>query len=137
MATLEVHDGRGRVERVSVARGGRTLLRNGFTSVLEGQLSGQVQAKRLDMAFLSGLMPRLRRTGGTLEADVKVAGLLGKPIANGEAHLRKGLFDVVGQGVYEDVGLDATFSPIPCRFSSLTAAASSFGRAPRWKTSTS
>jgi len=91
--------------------GGRTLLRNGFASVLEGQLSGQVQANHLDLAFLSGLFPRLRKTGGALEGNVKVAGLLGKPIANGDAHLRKGLFDVVGQGVYEDVGLDATFSP--------------------------
>ncbi|MFN2550180.1 MAG: translocation/assembly module TamB domain-containing protein [Myxococcales bacterium] len=91
--------------------GGRTLLRDGFTSVLDGQLSGQVQAKALDLAFLSGLFPRLRRTGGTLEADVKMAGLLGKPVANGDAHLHRGLFDVIGQGVYEDVGLDATFSP--------------------------
>ena len=32
-------------------------------------------------------------------------------MGQGEAHLRHGLFDVVGQGVAEDVGMDATFSP--------------------------
>ncbi|HEX9578863.1 MAG TPA: translocation/assembly module TamB domain-containing protein, partial [Myxococcales bacterium] len=91
--------------------GARTLLRRGAMSILDGQLSGQVQAKQLDLAFLSGLLPTLRRAGGTLEGDVQVSGLLGKPIASGEAHLRRGLLDLVGQGVYEDVGLDARFSP--------------------------
>ncbi|TMA25312.1 MAG: hypothetical protein E6J78_18030 [Deltaproteobacteria bacterium] len=91
--------------------GGRTLLRRGAMSVLDGQLKGEVQAKQLDLAFLSGLLPNVRRAGGTLQGDVKLAGVLAKPQAEGNAHLRRGLFDVVGQGVYEDVGLDATFSP--------------------------
>jgi translocation and assembly module TamB len=91
--------------------GGRTLLREGISSILEGQLDGRVQAKHLDMAFLSGLLPRIRRAGGTLDCDVSVSGLLGKPSAQGEAHLRKGVVDVVGQGVFEDLGLDASFSP--------------------------
>jgi translocation and assembly module TamB len=91
--------------------GARTLLSRGAASILDGQLSGQVQANQLDLAFLSGLAPTVRRTGGTLDGNVEVSGLLGKPIAKGEAHMRRGLFDVVGQGVYEDVGLDATFSP--------------------------
>jgi len=42
---------------------------------------------------------------------VKMGGTLSKPVAEGDAHLRRGMFDVVGQGVYEDVGLDAKFSP--------------------------
>jgi translocation and assembly module TamB len=91
--------------------GARTLLRRGALSILDGQLSGQLQAKELDLAFLSGLAPNLRRAGGTLYADVKLAGVLARPQANGEGHLRRGVFDVVGQGVFEDVGLDATFSP--------------------------
>ena len=91
--------------------GARTLLRRGAMAVLDGQLTGDLQAKRLDLAFLSGLVPNLRRTGGKLDGAVKVSGLLGQPQAQGDAHLRSGLFDVVGQGVFEDVGLDATFSP--------------------------
>ena len=97
--------------RLQADLGARTLLRDGVASVLDGQVSGDLQAKRLDLAFLSGLAPRLRRTGGMLDAAVKLSGDIAKPVAEGEAHLRRGLFDVVGQGVYEDVGLDATFSP--------------------------
>src|SRR2546428_454953 len=87
---------------LSWCSGARTLLRRGAMSVLHGKLSGQVQCRQLDLGFLSGLA--LRRAGGTLDGEVKVAGLLGKPVADGEAHLRKGMFDVVGQGVFEDVG---------------------------------
>ncbi|HET7788903.1 MAG TPA: translocation/assembly module TamB domain-containing protein [Myxococcales bacterium] len=97
--------------RVDADLGARTLLARGAASVMGGKLSGEVRARRLDLAFLSGLIPRLRRAGGTLEGDVKVAGLVGKPVGQGDAHLRGGVFDVVGQGVYEDVGLDANFSP--------------------------
>ena len=39
--------------------GARALLRDGFAPVLDGTLSGRVQAKQLDLAFLSGLAPRL------------------------------------------------------------------------------
>jgi translocation and assembly module TamB len=91
--------------------GGRTLLKTGPASILEGKLKGGVQARQLDLAFLSGLAPGVRRAGGKLEGDVKIAGVLGAPQADGEGHLRGGLFDVVGQGVFEDVGLDAKFSP--------------------------
>lgn len=91
--------------------GARALLSRGAASVMDGKLSGEVRARDLDLGFLSGLIPRLRRTGGTLRGDVKLAGLVRKPVGQGDAHLSGGLFDVVGQGVYEDVGLDATFSP--------------------------
>ena len=91
--------------------GGRTLLRRGAASVLDGELSGQVDARHLDLAFLSGIAPRLRGAGGTLDAQVKVSGLLGKPKPEGNARLRGGQFDVVGQGVFQGVALDATFSP--------------------------
>ena len=97
--------------RIIADLGARTLLRSGVASVLDGKVSGDVQAKHLDLAFLSGLAPRLRRTGGTLDGSVALSGDLSKPVAQGEAHLRRGLFDLVGQGVYEDVGLDASFSP--------------------------
>ncbi len=91
--------------------GARTLLRKGAAAVLDGELSGQVDARHLDLAFLSGVAPRLRGAGGTLDAQVKVSGRLAKPKPEGNARLRGGQFDVVGQGVFQDVSLDATFSP--------------------------
>ena len=97
--------------RLEADLGARTLLRDGVASVLDGKLSGELLAKRLDLAFFSGMAPGLRRTGGVLDADVKLSGEIARPVAEGNAHLRRGIFDVVGQGVYEDVGLDATFSP--------------------------
>jgi len=97
--------------KVDADLGARGLLSRGAASVLDGRLSGDLRARQLDLAFLSGLFPNLRRTGGTLEGEVSVAGTVAKPVGQGEAHLRRGLFDVVGQGVAEDVGMDATFSP--------------------------
>jgi translocation and assembly module TamB len=91
--------------------GGRTLLRRGMAAITGGELSGQLTAKQLDLAFLSGLAPRVRRAGGTLDAEVTVAGILAKPKPQGKARLRGGQFDVIGQGVFQDVSLDATFSP--------------------------
>jgi len=96
---------------LEAALGGRALLADGLDGVLQGQLSGKLVAKKLDLTFLSGLAPNLRRTGGTLDADVSLQGLLGTPTAQGEAHLKGGLFDVVGQGIFDDVGMDATFTP--------------------------
>src|SRR5205814_1448715 len=55
----------------------------------------------------SAAEPRLE---GRLDVEVKVSGLVGKPVPEGEAHLKNALFDVVGQGVFEDVGMDAKFS---------------------------
>ena len=91
--------------------GGRTLLRRGTASVLEGELEGRIDASKLDLGFLSGLAPSVRHAAGKLDAHVTVAGVVSKPEGDGEAHLRAGLFDVVGQGIFEDVGLDAKFSP--------------------------
>jgi len=96
--------------RVDADLGGRTLLRTGFSSVSQGKLTGEISAKKLDLAFASGIAPLVRRAGGTLDAEVKVSGLVGKPVPEGEAHLKNALFDVVGQGVFEDVGMDAKFS---------------------------
>ena len=97
--------------RLQADLGARTLLRDGVGGLRDGSLTGDVKARHLDLAFFSGLAPGLRRTGGSLDADVKLSGELARPVAEGQAHLRRGIFDVVGQGVYEDVGLDATFSP--------------------------
>ncbi|MFL5437204.1 MAG: translocation/assembly module TamB domain-containing protein [Myxococcales bacterium] len=91
--------------------GARALLRQGGSSVMQGSVTGEVNAKKLDLGFASGLIPRMRRAGGTLDASVKVSGVLRKPVPEGEAHLKNALFDVVGQGVFEDIGLDAKFSP--------------------------
>jgi translocation and assembly module TamB len=79
--------------------------------VAAGTVTGDVRAQKLDISFLSGLIPNLRRTGGVLDGEVKLSGDIGRPILEGVAHLRGGLFDVVGQGVFNDIGLDATFSP--------------------------
>jgi translocation and assembly module TamB len=70
-----------------------------------------VTAKELDIGFMSGMIHNLRRTGGTLDGQVKLGGTVAKPVGEGAAHLRKGVFDVVGQGVFQDLGVDATFSP--------------------------
>ena len=91
--------------------GGRTILANGADSVINGQLDAEVTAKQLDLAFLSGLAPNVRRAGGKLDMEVKASGPPLKALPTGEMHLKSGLFDVVGQGVYDDVGMDATFSP--------------------------
>jgi translocation and assembly module TamB len=91
--------------------GGRTLLRRGVEPLLGAQLSGRVDAKHLDLGFLSGLLPTLRRATGTLDAGVTLAGVVSRPQADGNAHLRGASFDIVGQGVFQDVGLDAKFSP--------------------------
>jgi translocation and assembly module TamB len=97
--------------KVDADLGARTLLARGASSFLAGRLSGDVRSKNLDLSFLSGLVHNLRRAGGRLEGAVTLGGTVGKPFAEGNAHLRSGVFDVVGQGVYEDVGLDANFSP--------------------------
>ncbi|TMA86879.1 MAG: hypothetical protein E6J63_15775 [Deltaproteobacteria bacterium] len=97
--------------KIDADLGGRALLSHGAAPILNGRLSGDMRSQQLDLGFASGLVRNLRRTGGTLDGAVKVGGTLSKPVAEGDAHLRRGLFDVVGQGVYEDVGLDAKFSP--------------------------
>jgi autotransporter translocation and assembly factor TamB len=89
----------------------RAILENGAVGVLQGQLDGKVTARQLDLGFLSGINPLVRKAAGTLEADVEVKGLLGSPQSLGTASLRNGLFDVVGQGIFHQVGLDASFSP--------------------------
>lgn len=91
--------------------GGRTLLARGTAALLEAPLSGDVRANKLDLAFTSGLIPNLRRAGGTLDGAVKVGGTVLKPTGQGDAHLRNAAFEIVGQGAYQDVGMDATFSP--------------------------
>jgi translocation and assembly module TamB len=91
--------------------GGRALLEGGMAGLQAGELSATIEAKDLDLVFLSGLLPNLRRTVGKLNADISVAGLLGQPQPQGEAHLRSGVFDVVGQGVFEDVSFDAKLTP--------------------------
>ncbi|HEX4382069.1 MAG TPA: translocation/assembly module TamB domain-containing protein [Myxococcales bacterium] len=91
--------------------GGRTLLASGADSIINGHLDAEVKARQLDLAFLSGLAPGVRRAGGKLDMDVKASGPPLKALPTGELHLKSALFDVVGQGVYDDVGMDATFSP--------------------------
>src|SRR5207248_4133306 len=61
--------------RVDADLGGRTLLRTGFSSVSQGKLTGEISAKKLDLAFASGIAPLVRRAGGTLDAAAKVSGL--------------------------------------------------------------
>ncbi|HKC61690.1 MAG TPA: translocation/assembly module TamB domain-containing protein [Myxococcales bacterium] len=91
--------------------GARSLLRKGAAAVRDGELSGDLDARHLDLAFLSGLAPGVRDVGGTLDAHVKIAGLLGRPKPEGKAQLRGGHADIVGQGVFQDISLDASFSP--------------------------
>src|SRR5262249_41179801 len=97
--------------KVDADLGGRALLARGSATLLDGKLSGDVGARQLDLAFLSGLIPRVRRAGGTLEGAVKVGGTVARPVGEGDAHLRNGLCEIVGQGVFTDLGMDASFSP--------------------------
>lgn len=91
--------------------GGRTLLQKGTAALAEGKLSGDLNAKQLDISFVSGIAPGLRRARGTLDSQVTVSGTVRKPALEGKSRLRGGQFDIVGQGVFQDVSLDATFSP--------------------------
>ncbi|HEY2031681.1 MAG TPA: translocation/assembly module TamB domain-containing protein [Myxococcales bacterium] len=91
--------------------GGRTLMREGAQSITSGYLDAELTAKKLDLAFLSGIVPRVRKAAGTLDMEVKASGPPLKALPTGEAHLKGGLAEIIGQGVYEDVGLDAKFSP--------------------------
>ncbi len=97
--------------KVDADLGGRALLARGPSALLDGKLSGDVRARQLDLAFLSGLIPRVRRAGGILEGAVKVGGTVARPVGEGEVHLRDGLCEIVGQGVFTDLGMNATFSP--------------------------
>src|SRR5207302_9349732 len=89
----------------------RALLTRGMVGLLQGELSARMTAKKLDLAFLSGEIPLLRRTAGTFDGDVEAHGLLGSPQTSGKATLRNSLFDVVGQGIFHHVDFDASFSP--------------------------
>ncbi len=97
--------------KVDADLGGRALLSRGKDAILEGRLSGEVTSKQLDLGFMSGMIRNLRRAGGNLDGQVKLGGTVSRPVGEGEAHLRKGLFDIVGQGVFDDVRADASFSP--------------------------
>ncbi|MBS2023109.1 MAG: translocation/assembly module TamB domain-containing protein, partial [Deltaproteobacteria bacterium] len=88
-----------------------SLLDDGADAVLDGTLTGHVQAQRFDLSVLSNATPTLRRAAGMLDADIELDGLLGRPWATGEAHLKSAAFDLAGVGALDDVGLDATFSP--------------------------
>lgn len=89
----------------------RALLTSGAVGLLQGELSGRLTAKQLDLKFLSGVNPYLRRSAGLLEGDVEAHGLLGSPKTTGKAQLRDGLFDIVGQGIFHNVAFDASFTP--------------------------
>ncbi len=89
----------------------RALLDRGPALLEEGNLDAIVTARGLDLTFLSGLTPLLRSTGGVLDGEVVLHGLLDRIEPKGELHLRRGLFDSAGQGLFEDVAFDATFTP--------------------------
>src|SRR5438067_2436427 len=59
--------------KVDADLGARAFLSRGTATFREGRLSGDLRARQLDLAFLSGLFPNLRRTGGTLDGEVRVA----------------------------------------------------------------
>ncbi len=89
----------------------QALLDGGAQALGEGKLDAHLLARKLDLGFVSGVIPGLRRTAGVLDAELSIEGLLGRPVSRGAAHLAGGLFDVVGQGIFEDVAFDAAFSP--------------------------
>ena len=89
----------------------RAILEGGIAELRQGELNGRLTARKLDLAFLSGASPYLRKSAGLLEADVEASGLLGSPKTKGKASLRGGTFDIVGQGIFHHVSFDASFTP--------------------------
>ncbi len=89
----------------------RSLLDRGASEILSGTLEGSATLHALDLTILSSLAPMLRRTSGTLDGALLVHGPLANPIPQGELHLRRGSVDIVGQGIWDDLAFDATFTP--------------------------
>jgi translocation and assembly module TamB len=70
----------------------------------------QLTAQNFNLAFLTGFTTTLRKVAGTLEADARASGTLGKPEAQGRLELKDGTISLAGYGEYQRIHLAAQAS---------------------------
>lgn len=73
-------------------------------------VEGSLNARNFDLQFLSGIHPKLRTIGGTLEANGTVGGTLGAPTWMGAAEWSDGRLALMGYGDYRKIHLKALVS---------------------------
>jgi translocation and assembly module TamB len=66
-------------------------------------ISLEVSSKQLDVAFLSGIDPFIRRVGGTLDVSGRIGGTLGALETTGSLKWRNGALSLLGSGEYRDI----------------------------------
>jgi len=89
---------------------------------LDGPLSVRVIADSTDLSLVEAFTRNLRRVGGTLRADVEVAGTWDRPELRGSVHLQGVSATVPGLGVrYTDVNVSARLAGDSIRVDSLFA----------------
>ncbi|MFL5322065.1 MAG: translocation/assembly module TamB domain-containing protein, partial [Myxococcaceae bacterium] len=68
-------------------------------------LDATLKADKFDLAFLSGISPKLRAISGTLDAEGHAGGTVGLPTGTGAAEWKNGRVALMGFGDYHDVHL--------------------------------
>src|SRR5690606_31490655 len=75
------------------------------------QLDVEVRIPPTDMSVFSGLLPRVERAGGTLEAKVKVTGSPTAPLLTGGAKIEKGELSIRGiPALFSDMHADVSIA---------------------------
>jgi translocation and assembly module TamB len=133
-AQLVYADGRAKVDAdVSSANGGalhlsaRATADLGYPAVARGlrvdqvPLRADLKADRFDLRWLSGWSRSVRRVGGTLDADVHLAGTAPAPRVTGRIDWRDGQLALTGMGDYDDIRLSAHGDQGALRLDRLTA----------------
>jgi translocation and assembly module TamB len=67
----------------------------------------ELSSQNLDLAFLTGAHPMLRRVAGLLTARAQIRGTLGDPTIDGSLSWSNGRLGLLGYGDYRDISLDA------------------------------
>lgn len=75
------------------------------------KLEAGLKASGLDLAFLSGVHPRLRVVGGRLDAEATARGTLGDPALEGRVAWSGGRLGVAGFAEYREVNLVVAADP--------------------------
>jgi translocation and assembly module TamB len=77
-----------------------------FEAKAQGTIDGSLTADRIDLAFLSAMTTQVADPGGTLTADVRIAGTLDQPLVRGPVTIAGGHARLPAIGVtYDDVEL--------------------------------
>lgn len=88
---------------------GLEALRGGLAA-LDGPLRVTARAREVDVGFLSGAHPAVRRVGGLVSGSAEVTGTVRAPTPRGELTWRDGRLAVAGYGDYRGVQLDVRAS---------------------------